>query len=252
MVIHRYLKQDNSIKRKVVSRFSLLLLTAGSLLLFWSFYPIISFEIFSRLFIQKQMISPVPASLTASSIKTANSVLGSWINLSSNLRDFTQVSRWFPDKPQQSINTEKIKINKYLLSIPKLNINQASVIVGGEDLTKSLVHYLPTSLPGEYGNVVIFGHSTLPQLYNSKDYKTIFTYLPSLSTGDLLEIKMDDLVYQYQVLEMFVVDPDEISVLEQKYDASYLTLITCVPPGTYWKRLVVKAKLIKLPTSLVE
>jgi len=40
---------------------------------------------------------------------------------------------------------------------------------------------------------------------------------------------------------------DKISVLEQKYDASYLTLVTCVPPGTYWKRLVVKAKLVQLP-----
>jgi len=254
MVMHRYLKQDNSIKRKVVSRFSLLLLTAGSLLLFWSFYPIISFEIFARLFIQKQIVSPVPTSLTASSIKTANSVLGSWINLSSNLRDFTQVSRWFPDKPQQNLDTNKIKINKYLLSIPKLNINQAIVTVGGDDLTKSLVHYLPTSLPGEYGNVVIFGHSTLSQLYNVKDYKTIFTFLPSLDpqNHDLIELKVGDLNYQYEVIEMFVVDTEEISVLEQKYDASYLTLITCVPPGTYFKRLVVRAKLIKLPISLVE
>jgi len=252
MAMHRYLKQDNSIKKKVVSRFSFILLVAGSILLFWSFYPIISFEIFSRLFFQKQTVSPVPESLTASSIKSANSVLGSWINLSSNLRDFTQVSRWFPDKPQFNKDSYKSKVTKYSLSISKLNINQAIVVVGGEDLTKSLVHYLPTSLPGEYGNVVVFGHSTLPQLYNSKDYKTIFTYLPSLAPGDMIEIKMDNLTYQYQVTEMFVVDPEEISVLEQKYDASYLTLITCVPPGTYWKRLVVKAKLTKLPTSLVE
>jgi len=180
--------------------------------------------------------------------------LGSWINLSSNLRDFTQVSRWFPDKPQQNLDTNKIKINKYLLSIPKLNINQAIVTVGGDDLTKSLVHYLPTSLPGEYGNVVIFGHSTLSQLYNVKDYKTIFTFLPSLDpqNHDLIELKVGDLNYQYEVIEMFVVDPEEISVLDQKYDASYLTLITCVPPGTYFKRLVVRAKLIKLPISLVE
>jgi sortase A len=40
------------------------------------------------------------------------------------------------------------------------------------------------SAPGEYGNIVIFGHSTLPQLYNPKDYKTIFTYLPSLEKKD--------------------------------------------------------------------
>jgi len=39
-------------------------------------------------------------------------------------------------------------------------------------------------------------------------------------------------------------------VLEQKNDASYISLITCVPPGTYWKRLVVRAKLTELPEKL--
>ena len=106
---------------------------------------------------------------------------------------------------------------------------------------------MPRTLPGEYGNVAIFGHSTLPQLYNSKDYKTIFTYLSSLEKGDKIYITVGDLEYEYEVGEMFVVMPDKISVLDQKYDASYVTLITCVPPGTWWKRLVVRAKLTQLP-----
>ena len=137
----------------------------------------------------------------------------------------------------------QLTVKEYELSIPKLNIKKAKVSVGGDDLTKSLIHYLPQSLPGEYGNVAIFGHSTLPQLYSSKDYKSIFTYLPSLEQGDVIKVKIGDIEYQYQVYDMFVVDPDEVSVLEQQKDGSYLTLITCVPPGTYISRLVVKAKL---------
>ena len=90
---------------------------------------------------------------------------------------------------------------------------------------------------------MIFGHSTLPQLYNSKDYKTIFTYLPSLEKGDNIYIKMGDVDYKYEVFSLMVVNPDQVSILDQNKEASFLTLVTCVPPGTYWQRLVVKAKL---------
>lgn len=54
-------------------------------------------------------------------------------------------------------------VNSYSLSIPTLELLNATVIISGDDLSKSLIHYGGTSLPGEYGNAVIFGHSTLPQ-----------------------------------------------------------------------------------------
>lgn len=246
MPLYTYRKKTASLKKKVVNYFSYVSLATGSLLLFWSFYPIVSFEIYSRLFIQKKINSPVPRSEIASSLEAANSVLGSYNVFSSNLRDFTKVSLWFPTRPHGEI-LAKLNIKEYSLSIPKINIRDARVVVGGEDLTKSLIHYMPVSLPGEYGNVVIFGHSTLPQIYNPKDYKTIFTYLPSLEKGDKITVKVEDNDYEYEVYEMFVINPDQVSVLDQKTDASYLTLITCVPPGTYWKRLVIRAKLTKLP-----
>ena len=91
--------------------------------------------------------------------------------------------------------------------------------------------------------MVIFGHSTLPQLYDTKDYKTIFTYLSSLSNNDIVKIQVRDEIYTYKVNEIFVIKPDKTSVLDKIPDESYITLITCVPPGTYWNRLVVRAKL---------
>ena len=214
--------------------------------MFWSFYPVISFEIYSKLFINDRINSPVPRTQVASSLEYANSVLGSYNAYSNNLRDFTQVSLWFPTKPQTVLDTKaKADIKEYTLSIPKLNIKDAKVMVGGEDLKKSLVHYLPESMPGENGNIAIFGHSTLPQLYDPKNYTTIFTYLPSLEKGDKIDIKIEDKSFEYEAFDIFVVNPEEVSILEQASDASYLTLVTCVPPGTYWKRLVVRAKLTK-------
>lgn len=247
MSMHVYIKEVHSPKKKLINYFSYFTLTVGSLLLFWSIYPILSFEIYSRLFIQKNIKSPVSQTSGVSSLEQANTVLGSYSVFSSNLRDFTKATVWFPTKPQVTNEDKVYTIKDYTMSIPKLNLRNVKVIVGGEDLSKSLIHYLPQSMPGEYGNVVVFGHSTLPQLFNVKDYKTIFTYLPSLEKGDKVTVNINDLEYQYEVFDMFVVNPDQISVLEQKQDASYLTLITCVPPGTYWKRLVVKAKLTQLP-----
>jgi len=246
MALHVYLKKrHHSVKKKTVNFFSYIFLIAGAMLLFWSFYPILSSEIYSRLFIKNDINTPIPGQTGTSALNEANSILGAFNIFSNNLRDYTKASIWFPAAPQLN-HPSQLTVKEYYLSIPKLNIKKAKVVVGGEDLTKSLVHYLPKTLPGEYGSVAIFGHSTLPQLYNPKDYKTIFTYLSSLEKGDKIYINIGELEYNYEVTGSLIVKPSEISVLEQKKDASYLALITCTPLGTYWKRLVVNAKLTQL------
>jgi len=53
-------------------------------------------------------------------------------------------------------------------------------------------------------------------------------------------------LYRYQVIGLREVLPDDVSVLQQHYDSEYLSLITCVPPGTYLRRLVIKAKLTRI------
>lgn len=249
MSLYVYIKETNATQKKVLQYVSYMTLTAGSLLLFWAFYPVVSFEIYSRLFMQRSLKSPVPQTQIASSLELASGVLGTNAIFSNNLSDFTHASLWFPTKKMEA-TVQPSSVKEYSLSIPKLNIQDAKVLMGGEDLTRGLVHYLPVTLPGEKGNSVIFGHSTLPQLYNVKDYKTIFTYLPSLNKGDHVIAKVGDVSYEYEVYEMFVVKPDQVSVLEQLRDSSILTLITCVPPGTYWNRLVVRAKLTTVPTQL--
>lgn len=260
MALRTYVKEKNTVVRRVGSIVSYITLTLGAMLLFWAFYPIISFELYSRLFLQNGYTSPVPGAapiLAYSSSDGSNSFM-----FANNVRDFTQASLWFPSAKDVFISNAKDElldeldeisisdVKSYALSIPKLSIKDANVEVGGDDLSRHLIHYLPHTLPGKKGNVVIFGHSTLPQLYNIKDYKTIFTYLPSLNKGDRVQLKMGDTSYEYEIFDMFVVKPDQISVLDQKYDDSYLTLITCVPPGTYWNRLVVKAKLTNIPSTL--
>ena len=109
-----------------------------------------------------------------------------------------------------------------------------------------MVNYSGTALPPQNGNAVIFGHSTLPQNYQSNNYKTIFTYLYKLTPGDEIIVNSAKVDYKYKVEKIIVVDPENTTVLEQNYDDSFLTLVTCTPPGTVWKRLVVKAKIERI------
>lgn len=243
MSLYSYVKKKHTVRRRLMTFISYASIISGSLFLFWSFYPVVSFEVYSRLFIPKKIFTPT-AQETTTSLQKANSVLGSSNIFSTNLADYTQAGIWFPSIKQEY--APEISLKEYGLSIPKLGIQSARVLVGGEDLKKGLIHYLPRAMPGEFGNVTIFGHSTLPQLYNVSDYKTIFTYLPSLKSGDSIFLTVNDVDYEYKVFDTFVVSPEQVSVLDQAYDNAYLTLVTCCPPGTYFQRCVAKAKLAKL------
>ena len=111
------------------------------------------------------------------------------------------------------------------------------------DLEKSLIQYPQTALPGQLGNTVVFGHSVLPQFFNSKNYLTIFSTLYKLEQGDEIILRYDKSTYKYVVEEMYEVQPTDLSVLEQRFDSKTLTLITCSPPGTYIRRLIIKSQL---------
>ncbi|MBI4029034.1 MAG: sortase [Candidatus Blackburnbacteria bacterium] len=151
-------------------------------------------------------------------------------------------ANWFTGQPK--LPKIEYQVKYYKISVPRLKIKDAVVGIGGEDLSKSLIHYSGTAIPGQPGNAIIFGHSTLPQLFSSTNYKTIFSYLPSLKRGDDIFVDYDGIHYTFRVSEMIEVKPEDIQILEQKYDNSYLSLVTCVPPGTTLRRLVVRARLV--------
>ncbi|MDP3955172.1 MAG: sortase [bacterium] len=211
------------------------LLVVGLFLISSAAAPISYYQFFISPNFGREMVKPVADDfLTVKAQK--QEVLGEQANL-----DMSKASNWFPSAPRLEIRPSKI--TSYSLSIPKLKIKDATVIIGGEDLMKSLIHYSGTALPGQFGSTVVFGHSTLPQFSSPDDYKSIFTTLPKLKKGDVILVYFDGVNYRYVVEEMVEVKPDDISVLEQRYDDSYITLITCVPPGTYLRRLVVRARL---------
>ncbi|MBN1169361.1 class E sortase [Candidatus Woesebacteria bacterium] len=161
--------------------------------------------------------------------------------------DYTKASNWFPTKDEFS----EAGIVSYRITIPRLGIEDALVSIGGEDLADSLIQYPGTSVPGEKGNSVIFGHSILPIFYEPDNYLAIFSTLDKLVDGDDIYVYYDEIIYRYQVVDKFEVRPIQVEVLRQDEDSSYLSLITCTPPGhpSKPKRLVVRAKIIPVTAS---
>jgi LPXTG-site transpeptidase (sortase) family protein len=159
--------------------------------------------------------------------------------------DDTKASNWFVGGARKDdFASENVLF--YTISIPKLKIDGATVAIGGEDLSKNLVQYPGTALPGKRGNSVIFGHSILPIFYNPKNYISIFSTLPTLKKGDEIDVDYDGMLYKYRVEAMFEVLPTDIQVLAQDETDSFLTLVTCVPPGDPRdpKRLIVRARVV--------
>lgn len=161
-----------------------------------------------------------------------------------NKVDYTKASNWIPGSNIEEFKAPKVSF--YSLSVPRLNIEKATVSIGGEDLSQSLIQYPGTALPGKIGNAVVFGHSILPQFYNPKNYMSIFSTIDKLEEGDDIKIAYDGVSYTYEVSNIFEVLPTDIRILEQNTDDSYLTLVTCSPPGNPLrpKRLIVRARIV--------
>lgn len=113
-------------------------------------------------------------------------------------------------------------------------------------LVNGVVHYPGTAMPGEYGNVYIFGHSS-DNAWSKGHYKTIFAILPRIQKGD--RILLTDNVgrrYVYAVMEQFVAGARDVQYLDQgDRKKRLLTLQTSWPIGTSLKRYVVRAELLE-------
>jgi len=216
-------------QKNIIRLCAVVMALSGIVMIFTSLYPILSYEWEAS---QKYpiLISPLVDNGTGSFKFTE--------------KDYTKAQNWFEDVKESGFSEDGFKY--FTLSIPKLEIEAATVIIGGSDLSDHLIQFPGTALPGKVGNSVIFGHSILPQYYDPENYLSIFSTLPSLEEGDELFVEYEGMMYKYLVKDMFEVRPSDIQILEQSTSSSYITLVTCTPPGHPLKprRLIVRAELV--------
>lgn len=206
-----------------------------------------------------QLAAPIPQDqvmdVTPLVITKNSDVLGSdstEVEIIEEELDYTNLSNWFTAGalPKLQTGQQNSTITDYIIDIPKLDIKNAVVTVGGLDLNNSLVAYEGTALPGEPGSPVIFGHSVLRQFYNPSEknprrYNSIFSTIMTLKNGDEIFITADGVKYTYVVNNKTEVKPEDVYILTQRYDVRQLKLVTCTPEGTYLRRGVVTAQLLE-------
>ncbi|MBI4975622.1 class D sortase [Candidatus Peregrinibacteria bacterium] len=144
--------------------------------------------------------------------------------------------------------------------IPRINQNIPVVRVSSESLLRrdwnalekdmqealkdGVVHYPGTSVPGQSGSIAITGHSSYFP-WDPGRFKDVFALLHEVVIGDKIIVYWEQKKYIYEVYDIKVVLPEDISILKQTPEDK-LTLITCTPVGTNLKRLIVTAKPISI------
>lgn len=153
---------------------------------------------------------------------------------------------------RQTISVSKKEIvpvdRDFGIVIPKINAN--SKIIKNIDpfnpleyqlaLTKGVAHAKGSFLPGDPGNIFLFSHSSSDFL-NAQLYNSIFYLLIKLEKGDEIDIYYNQKKFSYQVTEKKIVSSKDTNYLKSDTKEESLTLMTCWPPGTSLKRLIIQA-----------
>ena len=127
-----------------------------------------------------------------------------------------------------------ISINKIKVEIPIYHGTGASV------LNVAVGHLEGSSLPvgGKGTHSVLSAHRGLPSA-------KLFTDLNKLELGDIFEITVLDRKLTYQVDQIRVVEPNDVTNLKIKENEDYVTLMTCTPYGLNTHRLLVRGTRIE-------
>ena len=127
------------------------------------------------------------------------------------------------------------------IEIPSIEVT-LPIYHGTDDsvLQVAVGHLDWTSLPvgGESTHCVLSGHRGLPSA-------KLFTNLDQLVEGDTFLIRVLNEVYTYEVDQILIVEPDDVSALQIEEGKDLCTLVTCTPYGINSHRLLVRGHRIE-------
>ena len=147
---------------------------------------------------------------------------------------------WIMSEEEQAeyeslLNVDDSGIMGYI-DVPKMNITLP--IYHGTDETVlqiAIGHLAGTSLPigGPTTHSVVSGHRGLPSA-------RLFTDLDKMAEGDTWTVNVLDRTMTYEVDQIRIVDPTDLSNLQLEEGKDYCTLVTCTPYGVNTHRLLVR------------
>lgn len=143
-----------------------------------------------------------------------------------------------PVDPEFSIVIPKINANAKVVP----NVDPFNAQIYQRALIKGVAHAKGTSTPNQSGNTFIFAHSA-GNWYQANRFNAVFYLLDKLISGDEIIVYYQGQKYTYTVQDKKLIKSDDLSYMSSKIGQNQLTLMTCWPPGTTLKRLVVVASL---------
>ena len=147
---------------------------------------------------------------------------------------------WTLDEEQEKEYNDQLNVNDSgimgYIDIPKINITLP--IYHGIDeavLQVAIGHIAGSSLPvgGENTHCIVSGHRGLPSA-------RLFTDLDKLVDGDTFTMTVLNRTVTYQVDQIRIVEPTDLSDLLIEEGKDYCTLVTCTPYGINTHRLLVR------------
>lgn len=134
-----------------------------------------------------------------------------------------------------------IEIDSIGVSLPIYHGVDDSVLAVGAG------HLPGSSLPvgGESTHCVLSGHRGLPS-------SRLFTDLDRLQNGDIFLLHVLDETLAYQVDQILIVDPQDVSALGITAGEDYCTLVTCTPYGINTQRLLVRGRRVAYSGTTVQ
>lgn len=138
------------------------------------------------------------------------------------------------------LNLSETGIMAYV-EVPKIRCTLPIYHGTSEGVLQIAIGHIPgSSLPvgGKSTHCVLSGHRGLPRA-------KLFSDLDQLVEGDLFMIRVLDETLTYEVDQILIVEPDDLSALEIEEGKDLCTLVTCTPYGVNTHRLLVRGHRVK-------
>ena len=148
-----------------------------------------------------------------------------------HLRDYPQLS----DVYWNTLDVSGTGMMGYI-SVPKIS-QELPVYHGTSEgvLAVAVGHLEGTSLPvgGDTTHAVVSAHRGLPSA-------VLFTHLDRMEIGDTFSFTILDRTILYEVDQIRIIEPDDLSLIGIQQGREYCTLLTCTPYGINTQRLLVR------------
>ncbi|NTW14559.1 MAG: sortase [Candidatus Moranbacteria bacterium] len=155
-------------------------------------------------------------------------------------------SGYDPDAPGDTKPDVTVLVERIGIAAPMIWSGSENDRAMLKDLENGVIRYPDSGVPGQSGNVIIAGHSS-NYAWARGDYNSVFSRLGELAPGDRIVLRMRQangktFDYSYLMTEKRVTSPDDPWIFTDD-GKDEVTLSTCWPLGTAFKRLVIRGRL---------